>query len=61
VTNPTIEFKFNTPSIGHQVHFSGLSYTVAAIPEPMSFVWFASAFGLVQYGRRRRMDATLAA
>jgi hypothetical protein len=61
VVDPTIAFDFDPAFSYDQTHFSGLSYTtLAAIPEPMSFVWFASAFGLVQYGRRRRMDAELA-
>lgn len=61
VTNPTLQFTFTGSGLSTEVHFSNISYTtVAAIPEPMSFVWFATAFGLVQYGRRRRMDATLA-
>lgn len=60
VTNPEIVLTFNS-ALNTQVHFAGISYTtVAAVPEPLSFVWFASAFGLVQYGRRRRMDADLA-
>ena len=60
LTNPTIQFSFNS-NYNTQVHFASISYTtVAAIPEPISFVWFASAFGLVQYGRRRRTEADLA-
>ncbi|QDV74954.1 hypothetical protein [Botrimarina mediterranea] len=55
--NPTIEFEFNSPW-NTQVHFSGVSYvTVAAVPEPMSFVWFAGTLGMVQFGFRRRIDA----
>ncbi|WP_197526196.1 hypothetical protein [Botrimarina colliarenosi] len=54
VSNPTIEFDYNAAFSGDQTHFSGLSYTVAAIPEPLAAVWFATAFGLVKVGSRRR-------
>src|SRR5690606_29452306 len=49
VTNPSFQLVYTPGYSADQTPFSGLSYTVAAIPEPVSFVWFASVFGLVQY------------
>ena len=54
VVNPTIEFDYNAAFGGDQTHFSGMSYTVSAIPEPTAAVWFAAVFGLVKAGGRRR-------
>lgn len=56
VVDPTIEFDLTSAFAFDESHFTSLSYTVAAVPEPMAVAWLAGAFGLVRVCRRPKHD-----